>query len=83
MTTVGSSEAKAQLSHLLERAARGEKILITKHGQPIAMLIRAETEEKMDVREVIRRLKEFCRQEAPTLGPDLTIRDLINQGRRF
>jgi hypothetical protein len=35
------------------------------------------------VREVIRRMKEFRRQHGPVLGPGLTIRDLIEEGRRF
>ncbi len=34
------SEAKAQLSALLERVQRGEEIIIGKAGKPIARLIR-------------------------------------------
>jgi prevent-host-death family protein len=33
MITVGSCEAKTHLPELPERVARGEKILITKHGR--------------------------------------------------
>ena len=32
-------EAKTHLPQLLERVSRGEEILITKHGQPVAMLV--------------------------------------------
>ena len=39
MTTVGSYEAKTHLPQLLDRVARGEKILITRHGQAVAMLV--------------------------------------------
>jgi antitoxin (DNA-binding transcriptional repressor) of toxin-antitoxin stability system len=35
---VGTVEAKAKLSTLLERVARGEHIVITRHGKPIARL---------------------------------------------
>ena len=38
MEAVGSFEAKTHLPKLLERVARGEKITITKHGKPVAML---------------------------------------------
>jgi prevent-host-death family protein len=36
-------EADACLSHLLERAALGEEVIITKGGKPLAKLVRAET----------------------------------------
>ncbi len=35
-------EAKAQLSELLERAARGEDVVIAKRGKPFARLVRIE-----------------------------------------
>jgi len=38
--TVSVREAKDQLSHLLQRAARGEEIVITSDGEPKAMLVR-------------------------------------------
>lgn len=41
MITVGKLEAKTHLSALLERAAAGEKILVTKHGKPFAKIIGA------------------------------------------
>jgi hypothetical protein len=34
MTTIGSYEAKTHLPELLERVARGERIMITKRGKP-------------------------------------------------
>ena len=39
MVTVGSYEAKTHLPALLKRVGRGERIRITKHGVPIAMLV--------------------------------------------
>lgn len=35
---VGVFEAKNRLSELLERAAQGEEVVITKHGKPMAKL---------------------------------------------
>jgi len=38
MTTVTLTEAKAQLSALVDRAASGETVCITRRGKPIAQL---------------------------------------------
>jgi len=81
MTTVGSYEAKTHLPQLLERVARGEKILITKHGHAVAMLVPAGDEREPDVRAVVQKMREL--RKGVTLGPDLTIRQLIEEGRRF
>jgi prevent-host-death family protein len=37
--TVNVHEAKTQLSRLLERAERGEKIVIVRSGRPVAKLV--------------------------------------------
>lgn len=37
-STVGAFEAKTHLSALLDRVERGEEIVITKHGRPVARL---------------------------------------------
>jgi prevent-host-death family protein len=81
MTTVGSYEAKTHLPQLLERVARGERIVITRHGQAIAMLVPARAEEKPDVRSALAKMREL--RKGVTLGPGLTIRQLIEEGRRF
>ena len=39
METIGAFEAKTHLSTLLERVSKGEKITITRHGTPAAMLV--------------------------------------------
>lgn len=36
---VGAFEAKTHLSALLERVERGEEIVITRHGRPVARLV--------------------------------------------
>jgi prevent-host-death family protein len=38
MVTVNLAQAKAQLSTLLNRVERGEEIVITRHGKPVAHL---------------------------------------------
>lgn len=39
METVNTHHAKTHLSELLDRAARGEEIIIAKAGKPVAKLI--------------------------------------------
>jgi prevent-host-death family protein len=82
MESVGSFEAKTHLPQLLERVAQGEEITITKHGKPVARLVPAVAiKPKPDVRQAIEELKAFSKGNA--LGEGNTIRDLIEDGRRF
>lgn len=82
MGSVGSFEAKTHLAQLLERVAQGEEFTITKHGKPVARLVPAvPAKPKPDVRQVIEELKAFSKGN--TLGGNVTIRDLIEEGRRF
>lgn len=37
--TIGTYEAKAKLSKLLEKVKEGEEIVITKHGVPVARIL--------------------------------------------
>ncbi len=39
MTEVGTFEAKNKLSELLARAERGEEVVITRRGKPVARLV--------------------------------------------
>jgi prevent-host-death family protein len=84
METVGSYEAKTHLPRLLERVERGETFIITRHGKAVARLVPATpTAALPEIAVVIEAMRVFQEQEAPTLGDDLSVRDLINEGRRF
>jgi prevent-host-death family protein len=41
MREIQSSEAKARLPHYLDEVERGETLVITRHGKPIAHLVPA------------------------------------------
>ena len=41
VATVSIYEAKTRLSHLVDRALRGDRIVITRHGRPVARLVPA------------------------------------------
>jgi prevent-host-death family protein len=80
MTTVGAYEAKTHLPELLARVAKGERIMIARRGKPAALLVPPPAQENQDVQQVSEEMKELRRGNV--LG-DLSIRDLIEQGRRY
>ncbi len=80
METVGALDAKTHLAELLDRVEQGESVTITRHGKPVAQLVPVLATQKRDRLEAIRQLRTFGLGR--TLG-DITIRDLINEGRRI
>ena len=79
MRTVGAYEAKTHLPQLLEEVTKGQRITITKHGVPIALLIPVETQPRTDVLAVIAEIKK-SRKGRSLRG--LKVRKLIEEGRR-
>lgn len=79
MTTVGSYEAKTHLAALLDRVAKGERITITRHGVPVAILEPADAQPRMTVEEAVERIRELGKGKSLSGG---TIRELIEEGRR-
>ncbi len=59
MKTVGAYDAKTHLPKFLELVAKGEKITITMHGAPVAVLQPAGSSKNMPARETIDQLKQF------------------------
>jgi prevent-host-death family protein len=79
MRTIGAYEAKTHLPRLLDEVAGGEVITITKHGQPVAVLIPVTTPTSLATLDAIAGLREF-RADHRLHG--VTIRELIDEGRR-
>jgi prevent-host-death family protein len=82
MASIGSYEAKTHLPALLDRVANGEKIVITKRGKPVAMLVPVQ-DQKTDAAVVVREMLKYRDQHGPKLGSGLTVRKLIEDGRRY
>ncbi|MDQ2784657.1 MAG: type II toxin-antitoxin system prevent-host-death family antitoxin [Chloroflexota bacterium] len=80
MQTVGAYEAKTHLGQLLDAVACGETITITKHGVPVAMLVPSSGMVHPDRDTMIDAWLE--ERKGITLGDDLSIRDMIEEGRR-
>ncbi|HMQ57476.1 MAG TPA: type II toxin-antitoxin system prevent-host-death family antitoxin [Rhizobiaceae bacterium] len=81
MPQVGTLEAKNRLSSLLERVERGEEVTITRHGKPVARLVPPLPDEgKLErAREAAKWIRE--NRGGNSLG-DMSIKDLISEGRR-
>ena len=57
MNTVGAYEAKTHLPRLIRAAERGETVIITRHGKPVAQLGPVQDQRHEDVAQVIERMK--------------------------
>lgn len=80
MAKVGAFEAKTHLPKLLERVQKGERIVITKHGHPIAELVPYQQRDPQVIRAAIDDLKAF--QKTHSLG-GLSVREMIEKGRKY
>jgi prevent-host-death family protein len=76
---VGAYEAKTHLSALLDRVSRGERIVITRHGTPVAALTPVSARDLGTTSEVLASLRAF--RKGRRLG-DLTLQEMIDEGRR-
>ena len=84
-TRIGVFDAKARLSELIDRALSGETIVVTRHGKPMVRLVPetelgASTSTQTEGERWLERVR--ASRAGATLGPGLTIRDLIDEGRR-
>lgn len=79
METIGAYEAKTHLPKLLERVSKGERITITKHGVPVALLLPPACQHKADPAKIIRELRNFRSQNRLN---GLRLREMIEEGRR-
>ena len=79
MVAVGSYEAKTKLPQLLAQVAKGARITITKHGQPVAMLVPIAGVGQKNAADTIGALRRFRRKKR---RGGVSVRAMINEGRR-
>ena len=80
MREIQASEAKTMLPQLLDDVERGETVIITRHGKPIARLVPDEDAHRKRMDKVMAALKELRRANGPiTVEEILSARD---EGRR-
>jgi len=55
---IGRYDARSRLSELVERVEAGEEVILTRRGQPVARLVRAETLERNRARaDAVKRIR--------------------------
>ena len=82
MLEVGSFEAKNKLSALLDAVERGDEVVITRRGKPVARLVSANTGVDR-ARSVAAAQRIIALRKGVTLGPDASSKELIDEGRRI
>ncbi len=74
MTSVTATEARAALPDLLTRVEHGEELTITRHGRPVAVLIRPDalrSRRTTDVFDVAADVHELISHAGSTAGHDI------------
>ena len=80
MDSVGAFEAKTHLAELLDRVAKGEKITITRHGVPAAVLVPvADSAVRLSHEEIVEGMRALRKR---VKSGSMTVKDLVNEGRR-
>lgn len=81
MIEVGTYEAKARLSELIEKAEAGETVVITRHGKPVVRLVVDQEARRAKVRGIFDwTFAERAKRPGATVEEILAMRD---EGRRF
>ena len=78
--TVGIFEAKQKLSQLVERASRGEEIIISRRGKEQARLVPMPAERAQTLKEIFDSIMSRPRIKLPR---GMTVKNLIDEGRRY
>ena len=84
MKTLGIFEAKTHLSSLVDAVEAGEEVVITRHGKPVAKLVRANDRHSPEAIERRRKALAELREIAKELKINASqeeIKAWINEGR--
>lgn len=83
-TKVTAFEAKTRFGELLERVAKGEEVVITRHDKPVARLVPEGAQRVDDVRRAVAGLQELqqaIRKRSRAKLSDRDVRSAIDEGR--
>jgi len=84
MTKVTAFEAKTRFGELLERVAKGEEVVITRHDKPVARLVPEGAQRVDDVRRAVsglQALHQQIRKRSRAKLSDRDVRSAIDEGR--
>jgi prevent-host-death family protein len=85
MSTVTAFEAKTRFGELLDRVAKGEEVVITRHDKPVARLVPEGARRMDDVRQAVeglRLLQQNIRKRSRAKVTDADVRAAIEEGRQ-
>ena len=87
MSSVTALKAKTNFGELLERVARGEEVVITKHDKPVARLVPEGPRDLTSIRKAVEGIRELREEIAKYNGgkPPITeaeIKSWIEEGRK-
>jgi prevent-host-death family protein len=80
MKQIQASAAKAQFAELLDEVERGETVVITRHGKPVARLVPDQAGRREEIRRALEGIKELRKR-----GPRATIKEILawrDEGRK-
>ena len=80
MSTIAAYDAKTRFAELLDRIERGESIVITRHGRPVARLTPVEDTRREAIADAVDRIKTR-RRDAPRVSRD-ELRSWVREGHR-
>ena len=79
MEEIGAFEAKTHLPKLLDRVAQGERIIITRRGKPVAVLMPVEPATSLSPEDAVERLRTL--RQGVTWGEEASLQEAIEDGR--
>ena len=86
MATMTAFDAKTRFGELLERVAKGEEIVITRHDRPVARIVPEGARRLDEVRRAVAGLRELQQRIGRRKGAlrlsDRDVRSAIDEGRR-
>lgn len=76
-------ERDARLEQLVSEAEQGESIVLTRDGVPVATIVPKMTRSEADRARALQAVEEIKRLSRGQSLDGLSIKDLINEGRKF
>ena len=81
MKTITATELRDRWAQTLAAVDAGNSVVVTRHGVPIARLDPPTRSSRMTLDEAMAAIRDI--HSRVTLGDDLSVRDLIEEGRRY
>jgi len=78
---IQSADAKARLPQLLDDVERGESVVITRHGRPIARIIPETSRRAQDIQAARMAIEALRKENGPISVEDIL--SSIHEGHRF